>query len=262
MRIGSNLFSISLDSYEEWAKDQDNLKQKISSIKNHSLKPYGILHVKEFPSSTCSVNDLRNYLVKTQDILGVKFDNVFVDYINIMKNWRNPNTENTYMKIKQISEDLRAMAMQQNWAVVSATQTNRSGIDNTDLKTTDISESAALLHTVDVLFGIITDPLMKAKGEYYLKCLANRVSGYENTKKLFLWERQYARIAEDRNSPIQDTEFMINSFLRDNKFSSKEHKTTTDIDVVISKSVIPTQSDSTEKIPDISCVNVTGGELF
>jgi hypothetical protein len=35
-----------------------------------------------------------------------------------MKNWRNPNTENSYSKIKQLAEDLRAMATRNNWVGV------------------------------------------------------------------------------------------------------------------------------------------------
>ena len=211
MRIGANMFSITLDDYEDWAKDQPRLKDRIQQIKQSAVIPMGALHVKEFGASTCSVNDLKAYLIKAQDMLGIKFENVFVDYINIMKNWRNPNTENTYMKIKQIAEDLRAMAMEQNWAVITATQTNRGGWETTDLNITDISESAALLHTVDVLFGIITNAEMKARCQYQLKCLANRVAGYENTKKRFSINWKYARIEEDKDSPIQDMDYLINN---------------------------------------------------
>jgi hypothetical protein len=211
MRIGSNLLSIPINDYEEKVKDQDFMKKKMTEFKQSSIIPLGKLHVKEFPSSTCSVNDLRTYLKKAEEVLGFKFDNVFVDYINIMKNWRNPNTENLYMKIKQISEDLRAMAMEENWAVISATQTNRGGIANSeDLVLTNVSESSALLHTVDVLFGIITSPEMKARSEYFLKNLANRVTGYENTRKKYKVNWKYFRIEEDKTSQIQDMDFMIN----------------------------------------------------
>lgn len=89
--------------------------------------------------------------------------------------------------------------------------THNCGINNTDLKLTDVSESAALLHTVDMLFGIITDPEMKARKEYYVKCLASRVSSYENTKKRYTIDWTYARIEEDKNTPIQDLDFVINS---------------------------------------------------
>ena len=211
MRIGSNLLELPLDDYEKISEDQSLLKKKLSDFRSNSFKPVGALHVKEFPSSTASVNDITSYLKKVQEILGIKFDNVFIDYINIMKNWRNPNTENTYMKIKQISEDLRAMAMENEWAVITVTQTNRGGWEAEDLNITNVSESAALIHTVDMLFGIITSAEMKARSEYYLKCLANRVAGLENTRKRFTIEWKYARIEEDMNAQMEDMDFIMNS---------------------------------------------------
>jgi nucleoid-associated protein YgaU len=88
---------------------KDRLKKKIQSVRQSQLNEFGVLHTKEFPASTCSVNDLRTYLKKAEEVLGLKFDNIFVDYINIMKNWRNANSENTYMKIKQIADAVIGM---------------------------------------------------------------------------------------------------------------------------------------------------------
>ena len=210
MRIGSNLLELPVENYDKIAQDTDLLKKKLSDFRANSFSPLGALHVKEFPSSTASTNDVKSYLKKVQEILGIKFDNIFIDYINIMRNWRNPNTENTYMKIKQISEDLRAMAMEEQWAVITVTQTNRGGWEAEDLNITNVSESAALIHTVDMLFGIITSAEMKARSEYYLKCLANRVAGLENTRQRFTMDWKYARIEEDKNSPIEDMDFIMN----------------------------------------------------
>jgi len=263
MRIGANLFTVPLDDYEEWAKDQNRLKTKIQQVKQSSVIPMGTLHTKEFAASTCSVNDLRTYLKKTEEVLGIKFDNIFVDYINIMKNWRNPNTENTYMKIKQIAEDLRAMAMEEQWAVITATQTNRGGWETSDLNITDVAESAALLHTVDVLFGIITNAEMKARKEYYLKCLANRVSGYENTKKRYIIEWKYARIEEDKNSPIQDMDFLISNVAHPQ--NNPIPRGTTTIDTFINQAT-PTKDvrvgDVTTNTDDLPEVDITGSTLF
>ena len=211
MRIGANMLNVPMDDYEKLTEDQDLLKKKLGDLKKQSLTPLGKLYVKEFPSSTMSTNDLRAHLVKAQEMLGYKFENVFVDYINIMKNWRNPNTENLYMKIKQISEDLRAVAQEEQWAIISPTQTNRAGWDTNDLVISNVSESAALLHTVDGLFGIVADAQMKSQGEYYLKYLADRVSGMENNRKKYLFNRKYVRIEEDVNSPIEDMEFIAGS---------------------------------------------------
>jgi len=211
MRIGANMLNVPIDDYEELTKDQDLLKKKLGDLKKNSLTPLGKLHVKEFPSSTMSTNDLRSYLVKAQEMLGYKFENVFVDYINIMKNWRNPNTENLYMKIKQISEDLRAVAQEEQWAIISPTQTNRAGWDTNDLVISNVSESAALLHTVDGLFGIIADAEMKSRGEYFLKYLADRVSGMENMRKRYKFDRRYVRIEEDPTHTIEDMNFIAAS---------------------------------------------------
>jgi len=209
MRIGANLLNVPLDDYEDFTKDQSLLKEKLTNLRKRSLKPLGELHVKEFPTSTASSNDIAAYLRKAQELLGYKFDNIFIDYLNIMKNWRNPNSENTYLKIKQISEDVRAMGQENEWAVISVTQTNRSGWESNDLHITSIAESAGLLHTIDILFGICTNAEMKAKGEYFLKCLADRVTAMENTKKRYTIDWKFGRIEEDSQSQIQDMDSFI-----------------------------------------------------
>ncbi len=139
-----------------------------------------------------------------------------------MKNWRNPNSENLYMKIKQISEDLRAIAMEEQWAIITVTQTNRTGWDTSDLTISNVSESGALLHTVDALFGIVVNPEMKAKGECYIKYLADRVSGMENTRKRFTFDRKYSRIEEDMEAQIEDLEYMFNTLMRGSR--KTEHR--------------------------------------
>lgn len=251
MRIGANTLNVSLDDYEEFAKDQDLLRKKLKGFKDSSITPLGKLHVKEFPSSTASVNDIRAYLKKAQDILGYKFQNVFIDYINIMKNWRNPNSENTYMKIKQISEDLRAMAMEEGWAIITVTQTNRDGWANSDLTLGNISESAALIHTVDALFGIITSPEMKAAGEYLLKYLADRVSGMENTRKRFEVNFKFARIWEDMQAKIEDMDDIYN---QTNTSMTPRSRTPQQ-----SNNIPPELNQEKAKIEEI---NITGGGLF
>ena len=103
------------------------------------------------------------------------------------------------MKIKQIAEDLRAAAMRNEWAIVTATQTKQSEFDATDLSMNSASESSGLVATVDGMFGIIQDPIMYANREYKLKILANRDDGYKNAYKVFSVDYRYMRITEDPN---------------------------------------------------------------
>lgn len=201
-RLGANLLGVTMKNYAVIADDQVGLKQKLSTVGYDTLQTPGQLFVKEFPTSAAGVPDIEMWLKKMEELKGIKFKVIVLDYINILKNWRNPNTENTYMKIKQIAEDLRAMASRNDWAVVTCSQINRSGFDSTDLSITNISESAALGHTVDAMFGIIQDEMMHANREYTLKLIANRDEGYKNSRKKFLINYDLMRIVEDPDSQI------------------------------------------------------------
>lgn len=201
-RIGSNILGVPISEYKDVSNDEQIVKKKLSSVMYDNLKVPGQLYIKEFPTSQASVNDLERYLRKVEEIRGIKFKIVIVDYINIMKNWRNPNSENTYMKIKQIAEDLRAMGMANNWSILTATQTKQADFDASDLSMNSASESSGLVATVDGMFGIIQDPIMYANKEYKLKILANRDDGYKNSYKVFNVDYRFMRISEDPNVPM------------------------------------------------------------
>lgn len=195
-RLGANMLNIPIGEYNNVSQDQQTIKKKISNIQYDNLQVPGKIWIKEFPTSQASVLDAERYLKKVEEIHKIKFKLVVIDYINILKNWRNPNSENTYMKIKQIAEDLRGMAMANEWAVLTGTQTKQGDFDSTDLTMTSASESSGLVATVDGLFGIIQDPIMYANREYKLKMIANRDDGYKNSHKMFRVDYNYMRIIE------------------------------------------------------------------
>lgn len=212
-RIGSNMFSIPSMDYEKVTADQPAFKEKMTAFKKSCLVPPGRLIVKSFPTSTMSVLDLEAWLLEKEEELSTegkpfKFKNVFIDYINIMRNYRNPNSENTYMKIKQLAEDVKAIGIKHDWAMITATQTTRSQYDTTDMLASQVSESTGLGATVDAMFGIIADSYMKAKGEYYLKCLYDRVAPEDNKRKRFINDKTFLRISEDLSAPIEDMGLM------------------------------------------------------
>jgi KaiC/GvpD/RAD55 family RecA-like ATPase len=208
-RLGSNMLNIKISEYDRISQDNFEMKQRLNKFKNNAedFQLPGELRVKEFPTSTAGVPDIENWLKKTQELDGKKFKLVVVDYIGIMKNWRNPNSENTYMKIKQVAEDLRAMAMRNDWCVLTASQFNRGAYSNSDVTLEHIAESSALIHTVDCLMGIIQDEMMYAASEYYIKTLANREEGWKNSKKRFIVSYDFMRIREDMDSAIIESTY-------------------------------------------------------
>ena len=206
-RIGSNLLNIPIDEYEKYSQDVNFMTAKMKEFYNTSLITPGTFIIEEFPTSSKTVYDIEAFLLKLEeerstDEKPFKIKNVFLDYVNIMKDAKNPNSENMYQKIKSICEDLRAMAQRNQWAVISLTQTNRSAYDSSDIGMANVSESGGLIATVDSLFGIIQTPVMRAENVYYLKAVAIRNSGHMGDRKKFDFVQKYLRITENMDEPI------------------------------------------------------------
>jgi len=194
-RIGSNLLDISMMEYDEKSGNRDFIKRKLERI-SRGLLPPGKLFVKEFPTSQGTVLDIEAYLKELEESQDHNVSVLIVDYINILANYRNPNTENTYMKIKQIAEDLRALAVKRELLVISATQLNRGAWDNTEIKMENIAESAGLAHTADVMYALIQDGMMHANREYWLKVLKIRDGQGKGSRCRFNINYDYMRLTE------------------------------------------------------------------
>lgn len=194
-RIGSNLLSIPIGEYTEKSKNKDYVKRKLETVGN-GFTPPGSLFIKQMPTSQATVLDIEAHLAQIEEEKGIKLGAVVIDYINILANYRNPNSENTYMKIKQIAEDLRAMGVRNNWLIITATQITRNGYNSTDITMTDIAESAGLSHTADVMLGIIQDDIMRANNEYRLKILKIRDGEGKGTKCKLDINWNYLRLNE------------------------------------------------------------------
>lgn len=232
-RIGANLFNISTYDYDKVVEDKEVFMQKMKAYFDSLLIKPGYLWVKEFPTSSASVFDLETALLKKEESLSTpgkpfKFKNIFIDYINILKNYHNPNSENTYLKIKQLAEDLRAMAQRNDWCIITATQSNRSQANSNDVSYQSISESYGLIATVDMLFGIIRDVAMEAAGEYWLKIVANRASEHMNERKKFFLNKSHLRVEEDMSTPIVDDNAIFDDLARGTWNKPKEQITVMD----------------------------------
>ena len=184
-----------MSDYDEKSANRDFMKRRLERVSRGILPP-GKLFVKEFPTSQATVLDIEAYLKLLEENQDHKVDVIVVDYINILANYRNPNTENTYMKIKQIAEDLRALAVKRDMLVISATQINRGAWDATEVKMENIAESAGLAHTVDVMYALIQDSMMYANREYWLKVLKIRDGQGKGSRCRFTIDYDHMRLSE------------------------------------------------------------------
>ena len=263
-RIGANLFDIPMDDYDTYADDPVAMANKIKEFRNSALRQPGRLIVQDFPTSVMSVNDIESWLLSEEKRISeetgqpFKFKNIFLDYINIMRNWRNPNSENTYIKIKQIAEDCRAMAQKNGWCVISVTQVKQMYFNASDLQMDSASESSALAATVDMLYGIITDIMLQAAHEQYWKCILSRVSPKVNERKKILIDEDHMRCDEDPNSPIIKDEDMDENFMDKAKKIVTQHRASKKKQEVITE---PAPLQNTIQ-PQLGVTEITGDKLF
>lgn len=208
-RLGSNIFNIPMSKYDVESINTEKMVERMRKFSNTWTgigSVPGSMYVKSFPTGTLTVPATEAYLTKLEEVRGIKLKMVVIDYINLMSNIRNPNTENTYMKIKQLAEDLRAMGQRHDWTILTATQYNALGFDTSEVTMNSIGESKGLIHTVDALFGIIQDPIMRMESKQYLKALALRDADGMDNKKEFMIDYEHMRIIETLE-PVITPEF-------------------------------------------------------
>lgn len=133
-------------------------------------KERGKIIIKEFPPSTLSPEQLENYY-KTVVDSGIKIDVMVLDYINLL---RGKASAQSYEKIKEIAEQVRAIAVKHGISVLSATQKNRTGCNNMESDMTTVSESMGLPATADAMFDISQTEEDKELGIVRLGMMKNR----------------------------------------------------------------------------------------
>lgn len=133
-----------------------NLKSESVTMKTmmdevHSKTPKGKILIKEFPPSTISVKQLEIYIKSIQS-RGTKIDAIVLDYINLLT---TSYGNNSYEKIKYITEQVRALSYLFNCPIISASQIGRSGYNIAEPDMTTISECIEVNQLVTLRDGTV-----------------------------------------------------------------------------------------------------------
>ncbi len=170
-RIDANLMGLTIDDVRSLPKSMYDKK-----IERIEKKCKGKLIIKEYPTATANVTHFRHLLNELRLKRNFKPDIIFIDYLNICASARFSANANVgmYTYVKAIAEELRGLAVEYNVPIVSATQTNRSGYNSTDVGLEDTSESFGLPATADFMFALIRTEDMDALGQVLVKQLKNR----------------------------------------------------------------------------------------
>jgi KaiC/GvpD/RAD55 family RecA-like ATPase len=159
-------------STREIRKDIDTTELRVKM----AGKKAGQYRVKGMPAQS-NVNDIRAYIKEVQIQTGIKIDFVMVDYLDLVMPVSvkvNPNDQ--FIKDKYVSEELRNLAKELGILMVTASQLNRSAVEEIEFDHSHIAGGISKINTADNVFGIFTSRSMKARGQYQIQCMKSRSS--------------------------------------------------------------------------------------
>jgi len=174
-RVGANILKMNISDYDRVDK-YSQIEKNFNHVVNNSFKKLGRLFVKEFPTSSLTVPQLEQYLNRLTERHSFTPKILIIDYLGIMGSESKLSSDNTYLKLTQTAEALRALSTKLNMAVITAAQLNRSGSNVADFDMAQIGDSLGLAKTADYLYGIIQTPDMYNDKQYDLKILKVRKS--------------------------------------------------------------------------------------
>ncbi len=178
LELSEGLCSMRIDSMmtdtssREIFKDIDNVEMKVKML----AKKAGKLRIKYMPAQS-TVNDLRAYCKELQIQTGVGIDFLCVDYLDLlMPVSAKVSPSDLFVKDKYVSEELRNLAKELNVLFVTASQLNRSAVEEIEFDHSHISGGISKINTADNVFGIFTSRSMRERGQYQLQLMKTRSS--------------------------------------------------------------------------------------
>ena len=123
---------------------QDDVEKQVGLVK-------GELIIKYFPTKTASVQTMAAHLERIKT-LGGDFDMVIVDYADIMKD--TGHSKEIRHALGNIYEDLRGMAGEMGVPIWTASQANRSALEEDVIQAEKIAESYTKIMTADFVMSL------------------------------------------------------------------------------------------------------------
>ena len=176
--LSENLVSMRIDSMttdiptRDIFKNIEDVEMKVKMIGKKS----GAIQVKYMPTGK-TANDIRSFLKEYEIKTGKKVDVLLVDYLDLMMPIaKRISAENLFVKDKYVSEELRDLAMELNTLFVTASQLNRSSVEEIEFDHSHISGGISKINTADNLIGIFTSRAMRERGRYQIQLMKTRSS--------------------------------------------------------------------------------------
>jgi len=190
-----------------------------------AAKKSGTLYVKQIPQGS-RTNDIKVYLKNYEIETGRKPDVLVVDYLDLVfPNNKRIDTSDLFITGKFVTEELRGLGVEMNMHISTASQLNRSAVNEQEHDHSMISGGISKIQTADNVLSIFASAAMKERGEYQLQFLKTRSSSGVGSKITLGFDPNTLRIfnLDDNGEPfVQQTASDVFDNLRRKNSASKE----------------------------------------
>ena len=139
-------------------------------------KKAGSLQIVQMPSGI-TVNQLNSYLREYQVKTGTKVDCMLLDYLDLMMPaQKRISASDLFIKDKFVSEELRNFAVEMDLLFATASQLNRSAVEEIEFDHSHIAGGLSKVQTADNVIGIFTSQVMRERGRYQVQFMKTRSS--------------------------------------------------------------------------------------
>ena len=175
MRVDSMMTDIPT---KEIFKDLDGVEMKVKLMGKKS----GAFQIKYMPSGK-NANDIRSFIKEYEIKTGRRIDVLLIDYLDLMMPMsRKVSPSDLFIKDKFVSEELRNLAMETQTIFVTASQLNRSSVEEIEFDHSHISGGLSKIQTADNVIGIFTSRAMRERGRYQIQLMKTRSSSGVGSK--------------------------------------------------------------------------------
>ena len=236
LELSEQLISMRLDGMvsEYAAKDiMKNIDDVDLKVRMKGKKA-GKFRVK-YMNSGITTNDLRAFLREYEIQSGVKVDCLLVDYLDLMMPISGKiSAENTFIKDKFVSEELRNLAQERELLMVTASQLNRSAVEEIEFDHHHIAGGISKIQTADNVVGIFTSNAMRERGRYQIQFMKTRSSSGVGSKVDLKFNPDTLRIEDleegDEDAMTMTTTGLVDQLKRGNSIKAEDEESKGTID--------------------------------
>jgi hypothetical protein len=170
----------------------------------------------------------------------MKLDFLCVDYLDLlMPVSAKVSPSDLYVKDKYVSEELRNLAKELDILFVTASQLNRSAVEEIEFDHSHISGGISKINTADNVFGIFTSRSMRERGQYQIQLMKTRSSSGVGQKVELAFNVDTLRITDPGTSTMSNSSSQLQPSAQSIMDKFKTTSTVGETDQIVQSQIDP-----------------------